>query len=57
MVAHILNPRTWDAEAGKFCDFKVSLVYKVNIKKNSNAVSNFVLKKEKEKQNKKQKKI
>jgi hypothetical protein len=30
LVAHVFNPRTWEAEAGRFLSSRPSLVYKVS---------------------------
>lgn len=27
VVAHVFNPSTWDAEAGRVCEVKISLIY------------------------------
>jgi hypothetical protein len=30
VVAHTFNPSTWEAEAGRYSEFKANLVYRVS---------------------------
>ena len=54
MVAHAINPSTWEAEAGRgrqTSEFEVSLVYKVSSRTARAIQRNLVSKKQKQKQN------
>jgi hypothetical protein len=50
VVAHIFNPSTWEAEAGRF-EFEASLIYRVSFRTSRATQRNPVLKKPKPKRN------
>jgi hypothetical protein len=54
VVAHAFNPSTWEAEAGRFSEFKASLVYRVS-SRTARATQRNPVSKNKTKQTNKQK--